>query len=91
MSGHNAPLYGQPSADAAVRFYHSRGVPRHKLVLGLPVYGRAFQQTDGIGQPFNGVGEGSFGGGVYDFKDLPRQGAQVTEDMQRGTAYTYDG
>lgn len=48
ITGHHAPLYTNPadpkhiSADASVALFEQAGVPAHKLVLGVPFYGRAW-------------------------------------------------
>lgn len=58
VAGHQANQYsekpGAPSVDAAVKFYSGQGVHPSKLVIGMPVYGRAFANTDGIGRPYQG-------------------------------------
>ena len=47
-TGHHAPLYTNPadpkhvSADASVKLFEQAGVPAHKLILGVPFYGRAW-------------------------------------------------
>ena len=47
-TGHHAPLYTNPadpkhiSADASVALFEKAGVLAHKLVLGVPFYGRAW-------------------------------------------------
>jgi chitinase len=61
----------------------------------MPLYGRAFQQTTGMGQPFTGGGapneaEHSFEGGVYDFKALPRAGATEHIDENSMASYSFN-
>jgi chitinase len=63
-TGFNAPLYPDPaqkdsrSADASVKAYVDRGVPKEKLCLGVPFYGKAFggvKDVDhGLYQPHTG-------------------------------------
>jgi len=59
------------------------------MVLRIPLYGRSFENTNGIHQPYSGVGPGSWGDGVWDVKTLPLPGAKVTEDFTTGGSYSY--
>lgn len=74
----------------AIDHYTSQGIAANKIVLGMPVYGRSFEATEGLGKPFNGVGNGTWEAGVYDFKSLPLSGAIEFNDNTTGSSYSYD-
>jgi len=95
-SGHQANIYPAKddctpfSSSIAVTDFVNAGVPPRKIVLGMPLYGRAFENTDGPGKSFSGVGDGSFENGIWDFKALPKPGAQECEDDDIGASWSYD-
>lgn len=98
FTGHDANLYPNPddanstpySTDKAVTDYIAAGVPADKLVLGVPLYGRSFQATAGIGQTYTGIGSGTWEDGVWDYKALPKEGATESFDDVAVGAYSYD-
>ncbi|KAL2127142.1 hypothetical protein VTI74DRAFT_11263 [Chaetomium olivicolor] len=98
IAAHQANLYPNPSntnstpfsTDVAVRDYIAAGVPAAKLVLGMPIYGRGFTNTAGLGQPYSGVGSGSWEPGIWDYKVLPKAGSSVFYDDVAGATYSYD-
>jgi len=98
VSGHQANLIPNKQNPAATPFstsravadYISAGIPPSKIVLGMPLYGRAFTSTSGPGQPYSGVGDGSWENGIWDFKDLPRPGAKEKYDGSAGASYSYE-
>lgn len=96
ISAHQANLYpnGEPSTPfsttAAVDYYTSHGVAANKIVLGMPLYGRAFENTDGLGKPFQGVGEGTWENGVFDYKKLPLERSEECYDEKAQASYCYN-
>ncbi|KAK4105596.1 glycoside hydrolase family 18 protein [Parathielavia hyrcaniae] len=97
-TGHQSNLRPDPSNPAATKFsteravadYVARGIPAAKIVLSMPLYGRAFKNTRGLGQTYAGVGPGSIQAGVYLYRDLPRPGAGELYDEVAGTSYSFD-
>lgn len=76
-TGHNANLYPSKknnistpfnTADA-VDYYVDNGIPSEKLVLGMPLYGRAFLGTQKTpGKAYTNMSVGSWEAGIWDYK-----------------------
>lgn len=96
-TGHHAQLFtpSQPhcpaasiSCQSAVNYMKSKGVPASKILLGVPLYGRSFLGTNNVGQRYSGHGGEE---GTFDYKDLPRPGAQEYVDPRAGAAFCVGG
>ena len=98
MAGHQSNLYPSKSnpastpfsACAAIDYYRDQGVAGPKMIVGMPLYGRAFASTDGPGTKFSGTGEGSWEQGVWDFKALPQPGACEMYSDEACASWSYD-
>uniref|UniRef100_A0A0D2YCL5 chitinase n=1 Tax=Fusarium oxysporum (strain Fo5176) TaxID=660025 RepID=A0A0D2YCL5_FUSOF len=98
-ASHNANLYANDhitgatpfNTDDAVRAYIQAGAPSEKLILGIPIYGRSFIGTSGLGELSSGAGlAGSWEDGVWDYKALPKVGATVFFDDKAKASFSYD-
>lgn len=97
-TGHNSNVYPSKSNPRttdfntvqAVDYYKSHIASPSKLILGMPLYGRSFANTAGLGQKFNGSGDGSYEPGVLDYKVLPLNGSTVYTDKKLMAAWSYD-
>ncbi|KAL0057133.1 Chitinase 4 [Marasmius tenuissimus] len=91
VAGHQANLYGEPiSAHRAITHYINHGVAPKKIIMGMPLYGRSFLNTQGPGAPYSGVGIGTWENGVYDYRTLPLPGSFVMRDDKIKASWTYD-
>lgn len=91
-ANHQANLFhGAVSVYQAVNDYKRAGAPAHKLVIGVPLYGRGFDGTAGAGQPYESVSPGSAEGGIYMYKELPLPGAQEHFSERDGASWSHDG
>lgn len=89
----NDPAYpNNPSAGlsckSAVAYYRSKNVPAHKLVIGVPVYGRSFLGATKPGDTYSGLGGSE---GTFNYKELPRPGTKEMVDRNAGAAYCVGG
>lgn len=77
------------NTDQAIRDYTGAGVAPEKLILGMPLYGRSFADTDGMGKTFKGAGPNT-ADGIIPYRDLPRAGAKESVNHYLLSAYSYD-
>lgn len=103
----NAPLYpaaGDPTpdlnVDATVRRYLDRGVPREKIVIGVPFYGRSYGgvaagTTGGRFQEATARPPADWGAAGLDYKSLVRKNPEAHGfrrfwDTEAGVPWLYD-
>ncbi|MGH8775185.1 MAG: glycosyl hydrolase family 18 protein [Jiangellaceae bacterium] len=89
------PSPGEFSVDKAIDTYIALGVPRSKLVVGLPAYGRGWT---GVGSTNNGLYQSSAGpapglweAGVQDYKILKNMAGNRFRDSANGAFWLFNG
>ncbi|KXH67386.1 chitinase 1 [Colletotrichum salicis] len=86
------PQSTKASVERAFEEYvEEGGVSPAKINLGMPLYGRAFSNTKGLGKSYSRLPNGTLGqAGIYLYKDLPRPGATVNWDSVVKATYSYN-
>ncbi|CAL7949849.1 unnamed protein product [Xylocopa violacea] len=106
----NAPLYpsasesaeqAQLNVNSAVRYWLSQGAPRHKLIVGIPAYGRSFTLANSannkIGAPTIGAGKAgpyTQEGGLLGYNEICEYLAQrwtVVREREQHVPYAFNG
>jgi len=91
VTGNLANVYGgPPCTDDALKWYNGQGLAYNKMILGMPLYGRSYAGTDGMGKPFTGPGTGTWEAGVCDYRVLPLPGSEITNDDKAVASWEYD-
>jgi len=94
FTDNQANVYGgvrtNVSTDKAFKWYVANGATAGNINMGIPLYGRAFEDTTGLGQPYNGIGPGTIQAGIYSYSALPLAGASVSENTTDISSYSYD-
>jgi chitinase len=98
FTGHNSNVYPSKSNPAstdfntaqAIKYYKANVASPSKIILGMPLYGRSFAHTTGMGKTFNGSGDGTWEAGVLDYKFLPPNGSTVYTDKKVMASWSYD-
>ena len=73
------------SADGAVDSLIKKGLKSDKLVLGIPVYGHCFRNTQGLGQPFHNP---SGNEDTHDYSKINVENAQIDKGLVASWLYT---
>ena len=87
LGDHHSNLFsrhvGNYSADAGIKELLAAGFPARKTILGIPIYGRGFENCHGLASQFKGAPVGTWGElGVFDYKALNlRQNATVCRPL----------
>lgn len=103
VTNHHSALYATKNGsnslniDATVRYYLSKGVPKKKLVVGIPLYGRSYANSsaspDGLHSNYKGAGKGTTVEGIRSFADIKLNLANTYKkywDDQAKAPYLYD-
>ncbi|XP_049548011.1 chitotriosidase-1-like [Anopheles darlingi] len=93
-TGHNAPLYVGPSdttesqqklnIDHSVQHWLQEGAPSHKLILGVPAYGRSFRLANAFGYGVRAPSDEAGDAGPYTKEAGFLAYYEVLENLQNG-------
>ncbi|KAF2032734.1 glycoside hydrolase [Setomelanomma holmii] len=81
----------------AIDYYKANIASPSKIQLGMPMYGRSFANVvdlskggRGLGQVFNGSGDGTLEPGTLDYKVLPLNGSKIYTDTETLASWSWD-
>ena len=89
-TGHHTPLYGNGSADTAVKYLQNQGVPASKIAIGTPLYGYGWTMKVN-GSRKVGVSASRLSGGSVKWRELYELENQAVEEGTPGWHLGYDG
>lgn len=99
QAGHNAPLVA-PSSDSnwrqqlsvtrASEHWVKLGAPKHKLVIGMPTYGRSFTLSNAANNQVNAPASGGGKAGAYSREGGFLTYYEVCEMLLNGATYVWD-
>ncbi|MCF7888821.1 MAG: hypothetical protein K9L78_01755 [Victivallales bacterium] len=83
-AGHQSAVYNNPknpdnqtnsdfenwNVNGITQYLIEQGVPRSKILIGAPLYGRSGKNITELFQTGGTIGDGSWGKGVYDYHDI---------------------
>lgn len=91
-----SPRYGKAgyvSTDGAVKALAAAGVPKNKMVVGIPFYGRGWtgvtNANNGLYQKSSDAATGTYEKGIEDYKVIKNRAGTVY--YQGSQSYKYDG
>lgn len=99
QAGHNAPLNApssdskwrqQLSVNASVHMWMRLGAPRHKIVVGMPTYGRSFTLSNSANTNVNAPSSGGGTAGVYTKEAGFLAYYEICELLYDGATYIWD-
>jgi chitinase len=96
VAGHHSNLFDTPlderrrSGDRTVREFMAAGVPAHKLVLGVPFYGRGWTGASGLYQPGKALTGRSLAYGRLAAELVDRDGFVRSWDAQAQQPYLWN-
>ncbi len=88
-TGHHSPLYGDLSADTAVKYLLRQGIPAAKIAIGTPLYSHGWKLNAVSEQPLGAAAQ-DFGGGTKLWPELAKLEARAVPVGEPGWHTGYD-